>query len=1478
MKKHLLCIVFGLSFILIAFNANSQEWKMLDESKSSIESEVKLLNSNESHITLKVEFNAYALSKLSTSKGTANLLQIPDCERTKVKGAPDLPKITQSVVIPDHTDMKVNLSKSKYVELDGIDIVPSKGVLSREIDPSTVPYEYGEVYSKDVFYPSDIVKGNDPYIIRNVRGKSVTVYPVQYNPVTKKVRIYTRLVIDMVPSGTKGVNALQKNANVKNDDVFENVLSNHFLNYKPSTSKLSENTKKMLIVSYSSFMSAMEEFKAWKESIGYTVDLINYSDIGSSSALKNYVQNQYDQNGTGYLLLVGDHAQVPSSSTSAGYSDNNYGYTSGSDHYLDIFVGRFSAENSTQLQTQIDRTIYYESQVNSSDTWFKNGVGIASNEGTGGGGDDNESDEQHMNNIEYDLEGYGYTMDRIYQDGGSASQLSSALNNGRGIINYVGHGSNTSWSSMYYSQTDVNNLSNDHKLPFVISVACVVGNFTGMTCFSETWLRATNNGQPTGAVAFCGSTINQSWASPMCAQDKMNDLLVANSYINYGGMFVNGMFQMIDEYGSDGENMADTWTVFGDPSVQMRTPGHPEGPEGESPNPPVADFTASTTIVSEGESVSFTSTSINNPSEYYWEFEGGTPSTSNSSSPAVTYNTIGSFDVTLTVSNSAGQDAETKYNYITVEEYVPSYCSSAGQDYSYEWIAGVEVGSFSNSSSAAGYTDFTSKTVELQAGNDYAVSLTPGFASSTYNEYWKIWIDYNNDKEFTSDELAFDAGALSKTSVTGTMTIPSGVGQVTTRMRVSMKYNAAQTACESFDYGEVEDYTVIITEPGDDTQAPTEPVNLSASNITETSFTLSWNASTDNIGVVGYDVYQDGSIVSTVTETSANISGLTAGTTFSYYVKAKDAAGNVSAASSTLQVTTDEPADTEAPTAPSNLSSSNTTENSVALSWTSSTDNVGVTGYDIYRNGSYLANTSSTSYTVTGLSASTSYEFYVKAKDAAGNVSVASNTISVTTDDVVAEYCESKGNNSSYEWIAEVTIGTYSNSSGASGYTDFTSEMITLEAGSSVNISLAPGFGGSTYNEYWKIWIDYNGDKEFTSDELVFDAGSLSKTTVNGTINVPLSANGTTRLRVSMKYNGAQTACETFSYGEVEDYTVSFEESVPDTEAPTAPTGLTSSNITNSSFTLSWNASSDNVGVTVYDIYQNDAYYTSSSGTSYIVTGLSAATTYSCYVKAKDAAGNVSAASSTLNVTTVDEQLTYCTSKGNNSSYEWIDLVELNEMSNATGNNGGYADFTNLTATVSRSAEQTIYVSCGFSGSSYTEYWHVWIDWDHSGTFDADERMVYGSSSSADKLSATFTVPSDAQLGSTRMRITMKYNAAATACETFSYGEVEDYTINVTDAGSYAVNAREEAEILGFEAPTTVVLYPVPASDYLNVSIENGTRVGKVSIYNATGSLMKIEEIQGNHKEIDISELPAGSYIISVEDEKEPITKQFVKQ
>ncbi|MCW5521231.1 fibronectin type III domain-containing protein, partial [Aureitalea sp. L0-47] len=131
-----------------------------------------------------------------------------------------------------------------------------------------------------------------------------------------------------------------------------------------------------------------------------------------------------------------------------------------------------------------------------------------------------------------------------------------------------------------------------------------------------------------------------------------------------------------------------------------------------------------------------------------------------------------------------------------------------------------------------------------------------------------------------------------------------------------------------------------------DTEAPTSPTNLSASNVTMTSLDLSWTASTDNVGVTGYDVYEGVNLLGSTAGTTFNVTGLSMATLYTFTVVAKDAAGNLSAPSAPLDVTT--MSDTIAPSAPTNLTASNTTQTTTDLSWTASTDNVGVTGYDVY--------------------------------------------------------------------------------------------------------------------------------------------------------------------------------------------------------------------------------------------------------------------------------------------------------------------------------------------------------------------------------------------------------------------------------------------------------------------------------------------------------------------------------------------------
>lgn len=183
-----------------------------------------------------------------------------------------------------------------------------------------------------------------------------------------------------------------------------------------------------------------------------------------------------------------------------------------------------------------------------------------------------------------------------------------------------------------------------------------------------------------------------------------------------------------------------------------------------------------------------------------------------------------------------------------------------------------------------------------------------------------------------------------------------------------------------------------------DTQSPTAPTNFRTTAVTGTTVSLAWNASTDNVGVTGYDVYKGKTRIATTADTSYTVTGLSPTSKYSFSVRARDAAGNVSSGAYLSVRTTSTTADTTAPTAPANLRSTAVSDTSVSLAWDASTDNNSVASYSVYAGASLIGTVSGTTYTATGLTQATAYTFTVKAKDPAGNISSASNALSVTTN------------------------------------------------------------------------------------------------------------------------------------------------------------------------------------------------------------------------------------------------------------------------------------------------------------------------------------------------------------------------------------------------------------------------------------------------------------------------------------------------
>jgi bacillolysin len=326
-----------------------------------------------------------------------------------------------------------------------------------------------------------------------------------------------------------------------------------------------------------------------------------------------------------------------------------------------------------------------------------------------------------------------------------------------------------------------------------------------------------------------------------------------------------------------------------------------------------------------------------------------------------------------------------------------------------------------------------------------------------------------------------------------------------------------------------------------------------------------------------------------------------------------------------------------------------------------------------------------------------------------------------------------------------------------------------------------------------------------------------------------------------------------------------------DTTPPSTPLSLVASGTTGSSTNLSWTASTDNVAVTGYNVYNGTTLLTTLTGTSGTVSGLAAATTYSLTIKAKDAAGNLSASSNAVSVTTLTASITYCTAASTNTNDERISKVVFGTINNTSTGTAGYENFTAQSTNVTSGTAYTITITPTWTGTIYSEGYGVWIDYNKNGLFtDAGELVFSQAATKTTPVSGNVTIPATAAAGATRMRVAMKYNSIPTSCGSFTYGQVEDYTVNVGSA-----TITEIAEITATQKTFDFNLYPSPVEEILNVSVAENSKA-TYSIYNLVGQEMKSGNL--NQNTINVASFEKGVYIFEVNDGEKTVTKKFVKK
>lgn len=524
---------------------------------------------------------------------------------------------------------------------------------------------------------------------------------------------------------------------------------------------------------------------------------------------------------------------------------------------------------------------------------------------------------------------------------------------------------------------------------------------------------------------------------------------------------------------------------------------------------------------------------------------------------------------------------------------------------------------------------------------------TPAFSSIGATTATASWTAASDNVSVTGYQYRLNGGSWVSISAS-----PASLSGLTSATNYTFEVRAKDNA-NNFGPPSGNSFTTL------DTGSPTAPGVPSFSSITATSATAAWTAATDNVAVTGYDYSLNGGPwTSNGLALSVNISGLTTGTSYTLRVRARDGASNIGPNSSNSFTTLDN----VAPSAPGTPSFSNVAQNSATASWTAATDNVSVASYEYSINaGAWTSNGSSLSVNLTSLAAATNHTLQVRAKDAANNTGSASSN-SFTTLDTTApsapgtpSFTSITASSATANWSAAtdnvgVTSYEYSLNGGAwtsnggalsVGLTGLSSGMgYTLQVrakdaanntgGASSNsfttldsaAPSAPGtpafssITGTTATVSWSAASDNVG---VTSYEYRVNGGSLV-----AIMSSPASLSGlssATSYTVEVRARDAAANWGPFSSS-------SF--TTADTVAPTAPGTPTFGNVASTTATLSWGAASDNVGVTGYDYSLNGGSSWANAGNvlSVNLTGLSAGTTYSVQVRARDAATNTGPASS----------------------------------------------------------------------------------------------------------------------------------------------------------------------------------------------------------------------------------------------------------
>jgi len=421
-------------------------------------------------------------------------------------GWPSVPTVHHRIAIPAAADVRVRIVENETVVLTDYNLFP---VQPAEVDrplEKPIPFIKDEqAYRLDGLYPVTAAKTGRPEIMRDVRFVDLAFHPLRINTARQQLTISTRMVVELLFTPGSTDNVLLRDPFAMTPSI-EKLYRAAFLNFdslKLPRPDVSTPQLKYLVITTEALSSAVQPLVSWYNQSGLNTQLVTTSETGTTyTAIKAYIQNVYNQYGIEYVLLAGDISLIPIGNWSSYPSDHLYCLLAGSDDTADIALGRFSVTQPAMMQHQIQKTLNYVHEI-PQDDWTIRSILIAHQEEYPG------KYTQCKNQIRtFDYDVVDPIFDTAYPpEGGTRPQVATAINNGRGIVNYRGHGLETEWSwSPGWYNADCYALNNGLYLPHVFNICCENGHLDySAEVLGEAWMNAGSNGQGGAVTSLCAT-------------------------------------------------------------------------------------------------------------------------------------------------------------------------------------------------------------------------------------------------------------------------------------------------------------------------------------------------------------------------------------------------------------------------------------------------------------------------------------------------------------------------------------------------------------------------------------------------------------------------------------------------------------------------------------------------------------------------------------------------------------------------------------------------------------------------------------------------------------------------------------------------------------------------------------------------------------------------------------------------------------